>query len=86
MSEIENKLNQLRSILTRIRYVRYGDYVYAEDHNLKVKALELIYDILTELKAKIVPVPIQISIDILYRPVIFDIEENTVKEIVIEVS
>ena len=73
-------MERLRARAFHLAYV-----VVAGWHNI-VKALELIYDILTELKAKIVPVPIQISIDILYRPVIFDIEENTVKEIVIEVS
>ena len=55
---VEDKLNKLKSILSRIRYVRYGDYVYAEDHNLKVEALKLIHSILEDLKVLAVPFPV----------------------------
>ena len=57
MSEVEVKLNQLKNILSKMRYVKYGDYVYAEDHNLIVDAIKIIADIVDYIKLTFRPVP-----------------------------
>jgi len=48
--QIDAKLDQLRSVLARMRYVKYGDWYFAQDHNLFVDAAKLIADLIDELK------------------------------------
>jgi len=52
MSNIDNLLSQLHNILSQMRYVKSGDIILSQDHNLKVDALWKVYDILQQLKAQ----------------------------------
>jgi len=57
--ELEDKVNELGKKVGEIRYVKYGDFVLADDHNKIVDALKTaknvcsaINDLITELEAK----------------------------------
>ena len=43
--EIESIFNQLESLVSSMRYVKYGDYYYADDHNLFVRSWKKLIEI-----------------------------------------
>jgi len=43
--EIESLFNQLESLVSSMRYVKYGDYYYANEHNLFVRAWKKLIEI-----------------------------------------
>jgi len=49
-STVEEKLQQLRSIISSLRYVQRGDYIRSEDHNKIIDALKLVEEIISEVK------------------------------------
>jgi hypothetical protein len=42
-------IEELREIISKIRTVKYGDYLYSDDHNLQTEAIKKIADILEEI-------------------------------------
>jgi len=47
---IIDKLDELKSLINKMRYVQYGDYVFADDHNMLVDAFNKVADICETLK------------------------------------
>jgi hypothetical protein len=49
--DIDPLIDELDAILSRIRYVRAGDVIEPDDHNLKVDAIKVIRDILSKMES-----------------------------------
>jgi len=49
---LEEKLQELKQLVGKLRIVKYGDYVYSEDHNLIVDSLHRTHEILEIIKAE----------------------------------
>ena len=50
---VRQKLNELQTIINKIRRVKYGDKILPEDHNLQTDAIKKIKDILEEMQKEI---------------------------------